>query len=92
MLIICVIFVYILIATFSYLITRAICNARRERKNREFANLPDKVLLQHALLNPIYGSQYHNMLMIMDEDKANDVIIRRMLLDMGLIAYRKGGS
>ena len=92
MLIIGVVMVYLLIATLSYVATKAICKARIEKRNKAFANLPREVLLQHALLNPVYSSQYHYMLTTMDENEATEIIIRRMLFDNGLIGYRKEGS
>ena len=92
MLIIYAVIAYFLIVILSYFITMAVYKARVARKNKAFANLPKEVLLQHALMSPMYSSQYRNMIIFMDENDAMDIVIRRMLIDMGLIGYRKGGS
>lgn len=73
----------------TFLITRAICNVRTERRNRAFANLPREVLLTHATMSPVYRSHYAILCTIKSKEEATELITNRMLIDMGLIGYRK---
>jgi hypothetical protein len=71
-------------------VVRAVCVAKIEREKRAFANLPREVLLVHAQMNPFYMSDYATMVIGgVSKERATEIITDRMLVDMGLIGYRK---
>lgn len=74
----------------TYMIVGAICKAKVERSKRAFANLPREVLLVHAQMNPVYLSDYATMVLGgVSSGRATEIITDRMLIDSGLIGYRK---
>ena len=74
----------------TYTATRSICKRIAERRKRAFANLPREVLLIQAMLSPVYAFEYNKMLMCgITEERATKMITDRMLIDSGLIGYRK---
>ena len=73
-------------------IGRIIHNVRRERANKAFANLPNEVLLHHALVDPILRTRYELYRVRMTDEAATDLIVNNLLIKMGLIGYRKAES
>lgn len=90
MFIICSIASGVVLFVITYMVTRAICKSKVTRKNIAFANLPRKVLLTHARMSPVYMLEYEKMLACgTSEDRAMTLVTDRMLIDYGLIGYRK---
>ena len=90
MLMFIVIAYWALMFAFGYLVVRWILRARIERRNKAFANLPKEALMVYVRFNPVYNSIYQNLRLVMDDNIAAEHAINRMLIDMGLIGYRKG--
>lgn len=83
----------VVVFVITYMVTRAIGKAIVERRKRAFANLPREVLLVHAQMSPIYMSDYAKMIVCgISEERATRLITDRMLVDSGLIGYRKEES
>ena len=59
------------------------------RFNKEYANLPKKVLLAYALRNQAYSELYNDMRQVMSDDRAARHVIKRMLNDRKILKYRK---
>ena len=74
------------------IVVKKIINVRVRRKNIAFANLPMEVLLAHALLSPIYASEYRSLLHSISKEEATRLVVNHMLLNMGIIGYRKERS
>ena len=80
----------VVVFAITYTATRAICKRKIENRKRAFANLPREVLLIQAQMSPIYMSEYAKMIVCgVSEEKAAKLITDRMLIDTGLIGYRK---
>lgn len=92
MLIIYFIIAVLLCGMVSYMITKVICKVKTERNNMAFANLPKEVLLQYALIDPVCSASYQRARMVMNEDVAAENAINYMLINNGLIGYRKRES
>lgn len=80
----------VLVFAVTYAIGLGICHMCEERNKRAFANLPREVLLTHAQSNPVYMSHYCTMVMGgVSPERASELIVDRMLVERGLIGYRK---
>lgn len=86
-----IIFIIMFVVTFnigfvgSYIIRKR----KAEQRNIAFANLPTKVLFDYAMVNPFYNSDYKVMRRVMTEEEATKLVVNKMLIDNGLIGYRK---
>lgn len=83
----------VMVFAVTYMTTQAICKVNIKRKRRAFANLPREVLLTHAQMDPVYMSDYAIMVSGgVSKERATVLVTDRMLIDAGLIGYRKVGT
>lgn len=73
----------------SYPIFKARAEAKAEEEKRAFANLPSEVLLQYVLIDPFANAEYQGLRKVMTKEKATEIAINHMLINNGLIGYRK---
>ena len=71
------------------IITGCIWYGISERRKKAYANLPKETLLMYALMSPELHSDYWHARMVVPKDEADDLIINRLLIEQGLIGYRK---
>ena len=62
---------------------------KRIRELKAYANLPKKVLMTYVLQSDVYSEQYHDLRQVLSNDRAAKITIKRMLMDMDVMKYRK---
>lgn len=61
----------------------------RVRFLKEYANRPKKVLMMDILNFDAYSERFHDLRQVLGYDRAATIMIRRMLMDVKAIKYRK---
>lgn len=62
---------------------------RRIRELKAYANLPRKVLMVDVLKSDVYSEQYHDLRQMVSNERAAAITVKRMLMDMKAMKYRK---
>ena len=86
--------VFIMIVLVLTLLVMSIYEAITERLKRihelkAYANLPRKVLMVDVLKSDVYSEQYHDLRQVVSNERAAIITVKRMLMDMNVMKYRK---